>query len=95
MPNIKQIQSVDTINEALDSGFYQTIDDCFSVPPFSEIITREKVNYYFYKYVNQCFTTYLKTINPKTSVFLRKPEIIELQISLTLRIDKSLDLRIK
>ncbi|MGB3190668.1 MAG: GNAT family N-acetyltransferase, partial [Limnoraphis sp.] len=53
MPNIKQIKSVDAINAALDSGFYQTIDDCFSVPPFSEIITREKVNYYFHKYVNQ------------------------------------------
>lgn len=53
MSNIKQVQSVDAINEALESGFYQTIYDCFSVPPFSEIITREKVNYYFHKYVNQ------------------------------------------
>ena len=53
MQNLKQIQSVDAINAALDSGFYQTIDDCFSPPPFSEIITREKVNYYFHKYVNQ------------------------------------------
>lgn len=53
MPNIKQIQSVDVIDAALDSGFYQTVDACFSPPPFSEIITREKVNYYFHKYVNQ------------------------------------------
>ena len=53
MPNIKQIKSLDTLNRALESGLYQTIYDCFSVPPFSEIVTPEKVNYYFQKYVDQ------------------------------------------
>lgn len=48
---IQLFDDLSLLNEALDNGLYQTIYECFSNPPYNEKVDREKVNFYFKKYV--------------------------------------------
>ncbi|MEM9539680.1 MAG: GNAT family N-acetyltransferase [Cyanobacteria bacterium P01_E01_bin.42] len=48
---IKLCDSVTLLNDALDRGLYQAVEECFAAPPFNEKITPSRVEFYFEKYV--------------------------------------------
>ena len=50
---ICSIDNLAALNKALDSGLYQTIYECFSVAPYHEKITREKLSPSLIKYIHK------------------------------------------
>lgn len=50
---ICSIDNLAALNNALDSGLYQTIYECFSVAPYHEKITKEKILLSLKKYIHK------------------------------------------
>lgn len=73
---IQRCDSLALLNQALDKGLYQAVDECFSGPPFNSVITREKVEFYFEKYVRSGIL-HLAYCNEKPIGFLGTVPLIE------------------